>query len=66
MKKLYSIVGLAFCLLAGGCTNLHEEILNEQDNKQVVNDPNKKKTPSMAIPSFQYNVISLHSITIIQ
>lgn len=38
MKKLYSVVELAFCLLACGCTNLHEEILNEQDNSQVITD----------------------------
>lgn len=50
MKKLYSVVGLAFCLLACGCTNLHEEILNEQDNSQVITDPNNAKM--LAAPAY--------------
>ena len=50
MKKLYSVVGLAFCLLVCGCTNLHEEILNEQDNSQVITDPNNAKM--LAAPAY--------------
>ena len=39
MKKIYLIATVLLAFLLQGCTNLHEEILNEQDNSSLVSNP---------------------------
>jgi hypothetical protein len=40
MKKIYLIATVLLALLIQSCTNLHEEILNEQDNSSLINNSN--------------------------
>ena len=39
MKKIYYLMATALIAGATSCTNLHEEILDEQNGQQLVSNP---------------------------